>query len=475
MCTYLQFHQGTYYFRRGVPAVMRHLFPTATGQPRTAWRWSLNVKNREEAKRLLPACVTKTDVWMDQARKAIAAAEREIALAPTDAQLASSQVIADHIQRAGQEAAEFFARQAGADEARAERDADFAQGLELRAARGLEIRRLREAGEGNELLAEMQTGRQVGLLDLFDKYAAIDGRNAKTMAQWRPYVGKLVAFLGNDNSVAVTHSKLVAWRNHLRDVETYRGKRLSPKTVNDSYLGAVSALFVWAKGDGLIDKNPMLEVTKVKVVKSARVRGKAFTAPEVALILGATLCVPASREGEDLRNAKRWCPWLMAYSGARVNEITQLRKEDIYRQDGLMVMRLTPEAGTIKSKSFRLVPLHSHVIEQGFLEFVSNRSDGPLFYDPAKRRSDNAINRQANSLGSKLAAWVRSLGIEGVKPNHAWRNLLASLAVRHHLDPRTTKAIMGHAHTDEHGKYICDYVDVMAADLERLPRFGIAP
>lgn len=38
MCTYLQLHQGMYYFRRGVPAEMQHLFAPSsrTLKPTTA-------------------------------------------------------------------------------------------------------------------------------------------------------------------------------------------------------------------------------------------------------------------------------------------------------------------------------------------------------------------------------------------------------------------------------------------------------
>lgn len=475
MCTYLQLHQGTYYFRRGVPVEMQHLFPTATGKPRTAWRWSLGVKNRDEAKRLIPALTAKTNTLMDQARVAIAAAEREVAIAPTDAQLASSQAIADQIQRAGQEAAEFFARQGGADEARAELDADFAQTLELRAAKGLEIRRLREAGEDRELVGQMRSERRIGLLELFEMYAAIPGRSPKTIAQWRPYIAKLAAFLDDDNALTVTHGHLIAWRNHLRDVTKNKGKALSAKTINGSYLGAVGAVFAWAKGDNLIDRNPMLEVTKVQLPKKPKLRGDEFTSDEAKHILGATRHVSATREGQELLNAKRWVPWLMAYSGARVNEITQLRKADIFELDGVQAMRLTPDAGPIKAKAVRVVPFHRDLLEQGFLDFVASRPEGPLFYDPSKRRSDSAINRQPNRLGSKLAEWVRSLGIEGVKPNHAWRHLFNTLAVRHGIDQRATFALLGHSSGNVNQQYGSVQIDVLARELNKLPAFEIAP
>jgi hypothetical protein len=42
-------------------------------------------------------------------------------------------------------------------------------------------------------------------------------------------------------------------------------------------------------------------------------------------------------------------------------------------------MRLTPEAGTIKTRKPMAVPLHDHIIAQGFLGFVAQRGQGPLF------------------------------------------------------------------------------------------------
>ena len=132
----------------------------------------------------------------------------------------------------------------------------------------------------------------------------------------------------------------------------------------------------------------------------------------------------------------------------------------------------TPDAGTIKSGVFRLVPLHSHLVAQGFLKFVEARPRGPLFFDPEKRRSDHAINRQPNKLGSKLAEWGRSLGIKDVKPNHAWRHLFISQVPRFQMDPGTTRVITGHSAPDVHeGTYQEGYVDVMAREIERIPPF----
>lgn len=316
----------------------------------------------------------------------------------------------------------------------------------------------------------------VSLPALFDKYAEVAGRHPKTIAQWRPYVVHLSKFVGGKVAQEITHDDLVAWRNHLRDHETYRSRPLSAKTINGSYLSAVCALFAWAKGDGIIPRNPALEVTKVKAPAQPITRSKEFTKDEVQTILSAALAVSSqSREGESLRNAKRWVPWLMAYSGARVNEVTQLRKQDVFERDGAWVMRITPEAGTVKTKTYRLVPIHSHLIEQGFASFAKSQPDGPLFYDPARRRTDTAINRQANSLGSKVAAWVRSLGIDkALKPNHAWRHYFSSYALRHGMNPTISDVITGHVSSNVKEKtYLAglrEQVDLLAQEMEKLPR-----
>jgi hypothetical protein len=40
------------------------------------------------------------------------------------------------------------------------------------------------------------------------------------------------------------------------------------------------------------------------------------------------------------------------------------------------------------------------------------------------------------------------------------------------MDPRTTKAITGHSSSDTHEKtYLHEYVDVMAREIEKMPRF----
>ena len=94
-----------------------------------------------------------------------------------------------------------------------------------------------------------------------------------------------------------------------------------------------------------------------------------------------------------------------------MGELTQLRGIDIIEQDGIPAMKISPEAGTTKTGSARVVPLHEHLIAQGFLDFVKASGKGPLFYnDSAAGREDDPTNpKKPRSVKARehVAAWVR--------------------------------------------------------------------
>jgi integrase len=65
----------------------------------------------------------------------------------------------------------------------------------------------------------------------------------------------------------------------------------------------------------------------------------------------------------------------MAYTGDRINELAQLRKEDVQAENGVPFLGIT--GGTEKgheiktSASRRKVPVHRALVAEGFLKFVA--------------------------------------------------------------------------------------------------------
>jgi hypothetical protein len=85
---------------------------------------------------------------------------------------------------------------------------------------------------------------------------------------------------------------------------------------------------------------------------------------------------------------------------------------------------LRPEV--TKGKRLRRVPIHKHLVEQGFLEYVEERRKigKPLFYEPARARGGKGANPQWQKVAERLGEWVHgSLKLTDVQPNHGWRHL----------------------------------------------------
>ena len=94
----------------------------------------------------------------------------------------------------------------------------------------------------------------------------------------------------------------------------------SARTVHNNWIKPARAVFKWGLRAKLVRSNPFPEVT-VDVPEKTRMReGRAFTRTEQQTILSAASSETNVRS--NLGAARRWVPWLMAYSGARCQEIT---------------------------------------------------------------------------------------------------------------------------------------------------------
>ncbi|MFN3747133.1 MAG: DUF6538 domain-containing protein [Sphingorhabdus sp.] len=464
---------AVYYFRRVVPDDLVGFFTTASGKPRREWKYSLGTKDRRQAAAPLRAWADATDKLIEEARavqgRSPPASSGSAVIPRTTPPVVITQAEADDMERHSLEAADWAYEAQEADDARAEVDPQFAAERALRAAAAALQRDREDIELAKQLRAEARSAQRISIMQLFERWAGQPGRNLRSVAQWRRHLEKLCEFLGHDDASRTTTADLRNWRNHLRDAVTHKGKRLSPQTINGGYLSAVKTVFKHGADDGLIADNPALSVAPVQNVKAVRLRERSHTDEEAAKILRAASGEQVGRLSAYTRNARRWMPWLLAYSGARVGEIAQLRKEDVQEVAGIWIMHLTPEAGNIKDKEARKVPLHPHLIEQGFLAFVATQSDGPLFYDEHRERKGILNHTRADKVTHYLREWVRSLGITTPQPNHAWRHRFVTLARRHEMSERASKAIVGHAPGEQHLEYGDDELPVLLRELRKLP------
>lgn len=480
MCTHLAKVGATYYFRMAVPAELRPFLLTKSGKPRTEFMESLGTKDRDTAKRLLPDRVKLAHAELDAARIALAREQAqegaaEPASAVIDANLAAAR--AAHEARLAAQQKRRAEREPYRQELRALMQFSTAEMAPRDAAmRDLLVERAGRMIADEPVALEPRQASAVPLLDLFDEYAKGGQLKPNTARDWRRVLAKLVKFLGHDDAARITDKDVRGWRDVLLKVpDEDTGKVRSHKTVGGTYLTALRATLQWGLDEGRLSGNAAAGV-KVRQPKAARLRESQFTDEEAAAILKASLLPIGGKLSEGYRLARRWIPWLLAYTGARVNEISQLRGEDIIEVDGITCLRITPEAGTVKDNQARLVPVHPHLIEQGFLRVAKESGGGPIFYDPNSRRVEGDASRHFKKVGEHLAHWVREeVGIKdrSVSPNHGWRHLFKFAMLKAGVDPRVADAIQGHAPKTAGERYGSVPLETKRDAIEKLLWFSV--
>ena len=305
---------------------------------------------------------------------------------------------------------------------------------------------------------------------LFEAWV-VERRPARSSIEsWRYVFAEMVLHFKDRSAGSITPDEAQDW------IRSLTGKR-SPSTVRRNWITASKTIFGWALDHKHISRNPFADV-KITVPKTHRLREtQAFLPDEWRTVLRASLAI------SDLDNpdnaARRWVPWLCAYTGARPGEMTQLRGADVIEREGIHGLRITPEAGTVKNNKSRVVPIHEHLIKQGFLEFVRKHGAGPMFYRAAKGDGVgdplNVKKPRYTQARQRLADWVRKLGVSDPEllPNHAWRHTFKQIADRAGISERMSDYITGHAHKSAGAGYGAPLLSDMTEALQRFPRYDV--
>ena len=306
---------------------------------------------------------------------------------------------------------------------------------------------------------------------LFDRWTAEKRPAPSTIETWGYVIDAMAVHFKDRSAASITPDDAQDW------ISSLIGTKRSARTVKKNWIAASKTVFGWGVEHKYLPRNPFATV-KVTVPQSVKLREtQAFRPEERRTILKAALAITDTDTPD--KAARRWVPWLAAYTGARPGEITQLRGSDVVTQDGIPALRITPDAGTVKNRKTRVVPLHPHLLEQGFLDFVAKYGNGALFYNPIERPKDAARSKQMKPRSvqarQRLAGWVRSLGVTDSElwPNHGWRHTFKQIADRNHISERMSDYITGHAHRNVGAAYGAPTLEDMAEALEKFPRYEI--
>ena len=121
-------------------------------------------------------------------------------------------------------------------------------------------------------------------------------------------LNNLKTHLGHENVRIITDADVIRWKDALV------AKGLKSRTIKNSYLGCLRAIFNFAVENKLISKSPV-ENVKVTYRKNSEQRQLPYNDEEVARLLWLAK--------QQTNPARRWLPWLAALSGARIGELAQ--------------------------------------------------------------------------------------------------------------------------------------------------------
>ena len=284
-----------------------------------------------------------------------------------------------------------------------------------------------------------------------------------THAAFKACVDQFIAFAGHNEVSEVTVDQLRRWLEHLK---VARG--LSDLRIKDGYFAAIKTIFNSARKQGLIRVNPCDAIVP-EGKPLPRKREKDLRDGEIYAILKASLG-PHEEVSQDVANTRRWVPWLLAYTGARVAEMTRLESKHILFEAGVWAIDIQQS----KNGRPRIVPIHRHLITQGFLDFVREREGSPLFFDVEKLKGDPLVVHKTRAEG--LAEWaseVANIEKGSVAPNHGWRHRFKTECRRISMDREVRLYIQGHAFKMEGEKYGFFPVDVTSAWMELFPTYHV--
>jgi integrase len=309
-----------------------------------------------------------------------------------------------------------------------------------------------------------------GLVQLWWQEAQATGRKPSTYESYSRTITAFADFLEHDDASRITKSDVAAFKDYrLASTNPRSGRRIAPWTVKATDLAALKSVFGWAVTNGKLPSNPADGVT-IKLGKRRTVR-RGFKDAEALAILTAARKLKRGGERPETFAAKQWVPWLLAYTGARVGEMAQLRNEDVTQEGRHWVIDILPEAGTIKTDEARRVVVHPHLIEMGFVKFGKAAPAGYLFIRPAK---DGDVLGPLQGVKNRLAEFARSLvSDKTVDPNHGWRHRFKSVCRAVGIDPEVRDYLQGHAPRTEGERYGEMPLRAQAKAIAKLPRYRV--
>ena len=440
----------THLIRRGARYSIRRRIPSdlISFYSKTEIQRALGTSDRREAERLVRAAGAALDAEFQEARKQLKAAPPPppVLSVPTgvrDPFPATHEELQYWEQSVHEQSQDEYAREE-ADE-RAEQ---LIQALR-RAGRDLPHYQPEEAAPTSNGHAEdaLPKGGKAQSLDLLvKKWASERKPDKRTIAIMQRVVRVFGELVGTIAPARIEPRHVVSFKDALLKAKQ------TPANTN-SYLTNLSTLLNYAAVNLLIKSNPARGI-KVQVSKRAKEKRRPWTMTELNKLLAGPVHAKGQRPKGGAGEAAYWLPLLGLFTGARLEELAQMRPEDVREAsytdaEGKHVRAWVldiadhGEGQEVKTASSRrTVPAHAELVRLGFIDFAqAAKGRARLFHE---LRPDT-MGAEAGNWGKWFGKYKRAQGVTDAKVVfHSLRHTWKALAREAGIPEDVSDAITGH-------------------------------
>ena len=247
-----------------------------------------------------------------------------------------------------------------------------------------EFLRSEEEREKDKDIGHKSVGPTKSRLTVFHEYMGNVHIGSLTPQNIQDYRKALRYYPADRKSVeGMRFEDIVAMSKNKRLLDA-KGKPLKAliTTTIDGYMQVLRNFLTFCKNQYAVNPTVVEAINdkKKNINEGESIQRRAFNAAELNAIFGSEYI----REGYYNCPYQYWIPLLAAFTGARLNELSQLAPNDIKQdQDGTWYIDITDtpdddeekqDSKQLKNKeSRRIVPVHKKLIELGFIEFVESQ------------------------------------------------------------------------------------------------------
>ncbi|HEX7822742.1 MAG TPA: site-specific integrase [Sphingobium sp.] len=263
--------------------------------------------------------------------------------------------------------------------------------------------------------------------------------------------------IGDISVAEITRAHVIAFKDKLLE----EGQSLANVKMK---LSRLRTLLQWAADNDLAPSNVGHGV-RIKGAAAGGSKRLPFALADLQAIFAGPVYTGGPRSKQGAGEAAYWLPLLALFTGARMEELGQLRPSDILRQnypdaDGVgqsaWFIRITTlaedgdEANRLKNEaSERLVPIHSEIEGLGFIHYVNamRKAGHPRIFPLL---TPGAYNRLTGKWGQWFSRYMRDVCkvTDRRKVFHSFRHTFKHFAGHVGMIEGVQRGIMGHSPGD---------------------------